>query len=94
MEDVEAVVDLRHLSTAVAKAFKTFFWQECSKYIEEGVVDDQRHQKVTHLATAISVPDRHRRYPEGTPFLAHRGSVFNCGQKTVIGIPLVTILVN
>ena len=73
MEDVETVVDLRNLNGS-RKSIYDVFWQECSKYIQEGVgqaVDDRRHQEVTHLATAISVPDLisqvSRQCPEGTP---------------------------
>ena len=59
MEDVDAIIDLRHLNSG-RKGIYDVFWQECSKFIQEGVgqaVDDRRHQEVTHLATAISVPD-------------------------------------
>ena len=59
MEDVDAIIDLRHLNSG-RKGIYDVFWQECSKFLQEGIgqaVDDRRHQEVTHLATAISVPD-------------------------------------
>ena len=58
MEDIEAIVNLRHLNSG-RKCNYEVFWQECSKVIQENIglaVDDCRHQEVTIFATAISVP--------------------------------------
>lgn len=41
----------------------TFFFEKTKEYIEsvvETAVDDRRHDKFTHLATAISIPDLRR----------------------------------
>ena len=73
MEDVDTVVNLRYLNSGRKSMYKVF-WQECSKYIQEGIgwaVDDHRHQEVTHLATAVSVPGLisqvSKQCPEGRP---------------------------
>ena len=70
MEDADIIVDLRHLNSSKYD----LFWEECSRIIQEGIgqaVDDRRHQEVTHLATAMSVPDPiseiSKRCPEGCP---------------------------
>jgi hypothetical protein len=72
MEDVDTIVDLRHLNSGRKSMYDV--WQECSKFIQEGIgqaVDDRRHQEVTHLATAVSVPDLisqvSKQCPEGCP---------------------------
>lgn len=80
-EDPDLIWDLRSGNSGRPLQFSVFL-EECQKYINSAVetaVDDRRHDNVTaadggdtitHLATALSVPDLHRevtkRCPEGT----------------------------
>ena len=73
MEDPDVVIDLRQLNSG-RKSVYDVFWSECSAFIQESVgqaVDERRHQQVTHLAAAISVPDLisqvAKRCPDNTP---------------------------
>ena len=83
MEDPDLIWDLRVNNEGRPEEFATFL-EECKNYIDgvaQTVVDDRRHDDVqtesdgsqeviTHLATALSVPELHKsvsaRVPEGT----------------------------
>uniref|UniRef100_UPI00358E6566 uncharacterized protein n=1 Tax=Myxine glutinosa TaxID=7769 RepID=UPI00358E6566 len=78
-EDPDIIWDLRSNNSGRPEQFGVFL-DQCQRYINSAVetaVDDRRHDNVTgedtitHLATALSVPDLHRevsnRCPEGTP---------------------------
>ena len=57
-EDPTTVLDLREVKSQVSRTKFEVFWEEARKYINESlgtVVDDRRHNNVTHLAKAISV---------------------------------------
>ena len=84
MEDPDLIWDLRVNNRGRPEEYSVFL-EECKKYIEgvaQTAVDDRRHDDVqtegdgsqeviTHLATALSVPELHKsvvaRKPEGTP---------------------------
>ena len=83
MEDPDLIWDLRVNNEGRPEEFATFL-EECKNYIDgvaQTAVDDRRHDDVqtesdgsqeviTHLATALSVPELHKsvsaRVPEGT----------------------------
>ena len=83
MEDPDLIWDLRVNNQGRPEASSVFL-EECKKYIDsvaQTVIDDRRHDNVqtenyrspeviTHLATALSVPELHKavfaRIPEGT----------------------------
>lgn len=73
LEDVDAVVDLRHHNKGQPCRYDKF-WEACECYIHSNVdtaVDDRRHDRIDHLAVALSVPDLlcevSKRVEPGTP---------------------------
>lgn len=71
----------------------TFFLEKTKEYIEsvvETAVDDRRHDKFTHLATAISIPDLRRQValtcPPNTPILSESGYDFSLPSKMLLHI--------
>ena len=59
LEDAEVVVDLRHHNKGQPSKYDQF-WEACERYIESSVevaVDDRRHDRIAHLALALSVND-------------------------------------
>lgn len=59
LEDAEVVVDLRHHNQGHATKYEPF-WEACERYIESSIelaVDDRRHDRIAHLAVALSVND-------------------------------------
>ena len=59
LEDAEVVVDLRHHSDGRPSRYEPF-WEACEQYILKSVelaVDDRRHDRIAHLAIALSVND-------------------------------------
>ena len=96
MEDVDIVVNLRHLNSG-HKSMYDLFWLECSKFIQESIsqaVDECHHQQVTHFVTAMSVPDLisqvAKKCPEGTPIPSEFWVQLQFCPKTVIYAPPVT----
>lgn len=66
----------------------TFFFEKTKEYIEsvvETAVDDRRHDKFTHLATAISIPDLRRQValtcPPNTPIPSEQWLRFQFAPK-------------
>ena len=73
LEDIDAVVDLRHHNKGQPCRYDKF-WEACECYIHgniETAVDDRRHDRIDHLAVALSVPDLlcevSKRVEPGTP---------------------------
>ena len=72
MEDVDIVPDLRAHNQGRKKSYDSF-WSACEQVLNEEVglaVDDQRHDLVSHIASAVSVCDLWERAkalcPDGT----------------------------
>ncbi|KAK3107234.1 hypothetical protein FSP39_009952 [Pinctada imbricata] len=58
-EDPDIIVDLRSLNEGRPHEYSVFY-EKCRIYLEnvvEQVVDERRHDKLTYLASAISIPD-------------------------------------
>ena len=73
LEDIDAVIDLRHHNKGQPNRYDKF-WEACEAYIHgnmETAVDDRRHDRLEHLAVAMSVPDLlckvSKRVDPGTP---------------------------
>ena len=67
------VFDLRFLNSSTNRKKIDFFWEYCSKYLNESIgiaADDRRHSDVAHLAQAISIRDLRdevqKQCPDGT----------------------------
>ena len=59
MEDPDIVVDLRHHNKGHPSKYEKF-WEACEQYIQstiETAVDDRWHDRISHLAVALSVND-------------------------------------
>ena len=59
LEDPDIVVDLRHHNKGQSSKYDKF-WEACEQYIHstvETAVDDRRHDRISHLAVALSVND-------------------------------------
>ena len=59
LEDPDVVVDLRHHNKGHPSKYDQF-WEACERYIHSTIelaVDDRRHDRVAHLAAALSVND-------------------------------------
>ena len=56
--DVDIICDLRDINSGRPPKYEQF-WQKAEQYIEkvdETAVHEKRHECITHIATAISVP--------------------------------------
>ena len=98
MEDPDVNVDLRHLNSG-HKCLYDPFWLACSKFFQENIgqpVHNRRHQQVTHLATAMSVPDLFPRWQRACQkeYLYHVNHryIFTFGPKTdICGQAVITV---
>lgn len=73
MEDPDIITDLRQHNTGQPSKYQAFFTyaQQYLENVIETAVDDRRHDRFTHLAQAMSVPDLLQQVkdicPENTP---------------------------
>ncbi|XP_078340082.1 uncharacterized protein LOC111130598 [Crassostrea virginica] len=68
-QDPDILQDLRELNKGQPSKYEIFF-DKAKQYIEsvvETAVDDRRHDRFTHLATAMSIPDLHRQVASTCP---------------------------
>ena len=59
LEDAKVVVDLRQHNKGQPSKYEPF-WEACERYIHNSIdlaVDDRRHDRIAHLAIALSVND-------------------------------------
>ena len=59
LEDPDILVDLREYNKGHPSKYDQF-WEACEQYIQstiEAAVDDRRHDRIAHLAVALSVND-------------------------------------
>ena len=60
LQDPDIITDLRIHNSGQPAKYEVFFSQKTKTFIENVIktaVDDRRHDHITHLATAIFVPD-------------------------------------
>ena len=80
-EDIDIIIDLRHLNSSSEDNF-SLFWAKCSEYLTTcTTVHERRHDTVSFMAKAISVQDLieqvSKMCPEGTPIPSESWVRFN-----------------
>ena len=69
MEDIDIIPDLRVHNSGRQSSYDTF-WTACDQVLNDEIVDDRRHDLVTHLASVVSVHNLWERAkalcPDGT----------------------------
>ena len=80
-EDIDIIIDLRHLNSSSEDNF-SLFWAKCNEYLTTcTTVHERRHDTVSFMAKAISVRDLieqvSKMCPEGTPIPSESWMRFN-----------------